>query len=227
LLSVKELFRYYQKGDQQITAVDSISFDLEEGEFLSVVGRSGSGKSTLLNLLGGLDTATSGEIVFNGTNIARYKRQELALHRRYNVGMIFQSFNLFNTRNALENVVLALIFGELPKKERLLRGEELLRSVGLEDRMKHRPSELSGGEAQRVAIARALANNPKILLADEPSGNLDSQTSGEIMELLMDLNKHQGLTIIMVTHDIAMADKVSDRVIRLLDGKIVEERRTG
>jgi len=227
LLSVKELFRYYQKGDQQITAVDSISFDLEEGEFLSVVGRSGSGKSTLLNLLGGLDTATSGEIVFNGTNIARYKRQELALHRRYNVGMIFQSFNLINTRNALENVVLALIFGELPKKERLLRGEELLRSVGLEDRMKHRPSELSGGEAQRVAIARALANNPKILLADEPSGNLDSQTSGEIMELLMDLNKHQGLTIIMVTHDIAMADKVSDRVIRLLDGKIVEERRTG
>ena len=225
LLSVHNLTRIFIKGDQQITAVDDISFEVEQGEFLSVVGRSGSGKSTLLNLVGGLDTPTSGDIVFDGTNISAYSRHELALHRRYNVGMIFQSFNLINTRNAIENVILAMIFGERAKKERLSRTMAILENVGLGDRMKHTPSELSGGEAQRVAIARALANDPKLLLADEPSGNLDSQTSGEIMDLLTDLNKNQGLTIMMVTHDIGMADRVSNRVIRLLDGKIVEERR--
>ncbi|MFC2123802.1 ABC transporter ATP-binding protein [Bacteroidota bacterium] len=225
LLSVQSLTRFFQKGGQQITAVDDISFDVQQGEFLSVVGRSGSGKSTLLNLVGGLDTPTSGEIVFNGTNIAAYSRHELALHRRYNVGMIFQSFNLINTRNAIENVILAMVFGEIQKKERINKTMALLENVGLGDRMRHTPSELSGGETQRVAIARALANDPKLLLADEPSGNLDSQTSGEIMDLLLELNKNQGLTIMMVTHDITMADNVSNRVIRLLDGKIVEERR--
>lgn len=225
LLSVENLTRYFQKGDQRIPAVDDISFTMEEGAFISIVGRSGSGKSTLLNLIGGLDTPTSGKIIFNGTDISRYNRQQQAMHRRYNVGMIFQSFNLIHSHNALENVLLAMIFGEIPRNERQGRAEMLLNSVGLTERLKHTPSELSGGETQRVAIARALANQPKLLLADEPSGNLDSQTSAEIMDLLVDLNKNRGLTIMMVTHDVSMADKVSERVIRLLDGKIEEKTR--
>jgi len=206
-----------------INAVDGISFGVEKGKILSIVGRSGSGKSTLLNLIGGLDTPTDGQIIYNGKRISDWSRSELAVHRRYHVGMIFQSFNLIYTRNALDNVALALVFGGVPKGERKPRAMELMDSVGLSERMFHTPDELSGGEIQRVAIARALANDPEVILADEPTGNLDSATAREITDLLVDLNKQQGKTILLVTHDRDMAESISDRLICLLDGKIIED----
>jgi len=221
-IEVKNLSRHYQMGKTEITAVHDISFSVEKGQYVSILGRSGSGKSTLLNLMGGLDTATSGSILFGGTELRQMKRNELARHRRNSVGMIFQSFNLIHYATALDNVILALIFGRVPAKQRRARAVELLEIVGLGDRINHRPSELSGGEAQRVAIARALANNPPVLLADEPTGNLDSITSAEIIELLKSLNRDKGITILMVTHDQETAGAVSDKLIRLKDGRIVE-----
>jgi putative ABC transport system ATP-binding protein len=209
-------------GKTEISAIQDITFSVEKGEFVSLLGRSGSGKSTLLNLVGGLDTATSGNILFDGEDLGLMKRNELARHRRNSVGMIFQSFNLIHYASALDNVILALIFGRVPGKARRGRAIELLETVGLGDRINHRPSELSGGEAQRVAIARALANQPPVLLADEPTGNLDSLTSAEIMELLKSLNREKGITILMVTHDQETASAVSDKLIRLKDGRIVD-----
>lgn len=200
---------------------------MHEGEFFSIVGKSGSGKSTLLNLIGGLDRATSGSIIFDGKELHKMSRTEMANHRRFSVGMIFQSFNLIQSRNAIENVELALTFGGVQRRKRREIAETLLRNVGLGERLTHRPDELSGGETQRVAVARALANNPKVLLADEPTGNLDSETSNDIISLLQDLNKNHGLSIIMVTHDLETAEKVSDRIIRLKDGKIVETIEKG
>ena len=223
IIQVKELVKIYRKGAIEIPAIDHLSFSVENGTFLSIVGRSGSGKSTLLNLVGGLDTPTSGSIYFNGNDISGLSRGDLADHRRYHVGMIFQSFNLIYSRNALENVTLAMIFSGIPKKDRKSRAVALLKQVGLADRIFHRPDELSGGETQRVAIARALANDPEVILADEPTGNLDSQTATEIMDLLMDLNQNFQKTILMITHDQSTAQKISHRVIRLLDGKMVED----
>jgi putative ABC transport system ATP-binding protein len=223
IIQVKELVKIYRKGAFEIPAIDHLSFSVENGTFLSIVGRSGSGKSTLLNLVGGLDTPTSGSIYFNAKDISRFSRADLANHRRYHVGMIFQSFNLIYSRNALENVTLAMIFSGIPKKDRKNRAVDLLKQVGLADRIFHRPDELSGGEIQRVAIARALANDPEVILADEPTGNLDSQTAMEIMDLLMDLNQNFQKTILMITHDQPTAESISHRVIRLLDGKMVED----
>ena len=208
-----------------INAIDKVSLDVEKGEMVSIVGRSGSGKSTLLNLIGGLDTASEGQIIFDGKKISDWSRNELAYHRRFNVGMIFQSFNLIFTRNALDNVTLALTFGGYPKNRRRTRATELLQKVGLSERLYHKPDELSGGETQRVAIARALANDPEIILADEPTGNLDSSTAEEIIDLLVKLNKEQNKTILLVTHDNQTAEEVSDRVILLLDGKIIENKK--
>lgn len=208
-----------------IKAVDGISFTVNKGEIVSIVGRSGSGKSTLLNLIGGLDTASEGKIIYDGKKISDWTRNELAYHRRFHVGMIFQSFNMIFTRNALENVVLALIFGKCPKNERKSRATNLLNQVGLSERIYHKPDELSGGEIQRVAIARALANDPEIILADEPTGNLDSNTADEIMDLLVSLNKEHGKTILLVTHDRDNAEKISDRIICLLDGRILEDKK--
>jgi putative ABC transport system ATP-binding protein len=221
-IQVKNLSRHYQMGSTKISAIHDVSFSVEKGEFVSILGRSGSGKSTLLNLLGGLDSATSGSITFNGADLGQMRRNELARHRRNSVGMIFQSFNLINYATALDNVALALIFGRFPNKLRKSRAIQLLESVGLADRINHRPSELSGGEAQRVAIARALANQPPVLLADEPTGNLDSATSSEIIELLKTLNREKGITVMMVTHDQETATMVSNMVIHLKDGQIVE-----
>ena len=226
LIRLEHLTRNYFKGDQRITAVDDISLIVEQGIILSIVGRSGSGKSTLLNLLGGLDTPSGGSIFFNGKDISNLSGKEQADHRRRSVGMIFQSFNLIYSYTALENVLLALIFGNVPVKQRKQKAISILTSVGLEGRVFHKPDELSGGETQRVAIARALANDPEVLLADEPTGNLDSATSEEIMKVLIDLNKKRKKSIIMVTHDLDLANKVSDRVIRLLDGKIIEDYYT-
>jgi putative ABC transport system ATP-binding protein len=223
IIKVDDLVKSYRKGITEIPAIDHLSFSVEKGAFLSIVGRSGSGKSTLLNLVGGLDTPTHGSIFFNGKNIAGLSRVDLAIHRRYHVGMIFQSFNLIYSRNALENVTLAMIFSGIQSKERKNRAIDLLNQVGLGDRKYHKPDELSGGETQRVAIARALANDPEVILADEPTGNLDSQTAMEIIGLLIELNQKYHKTILMITHDQQTAQKISHRVIRLLDGKIVED----
>ncbi len=225
ILEVTGLVKSYVKGDISISAVDNVSFLVDKGEIVSIVGRSGSGKSTLLNLIGGLDTASEGQIVYDGKRISDWNRTELATHRRFHVGMIFQSFNMIFTRNALDNVVLALVFGGCPKNQRKARAKDLLTSVGLSERIYHKPDELSGGEIQRVAIARALANEPEIILADEPTGNLDSITANEIMDLLVRLNKEQGKTILLVTHDQGTAEKISDRMIYLLDGKIIKDQK--
>ena len=222
-VSTSDLFKTYQKGTVPIPVLRGVSLEMEKGQYVSIVGRSGSGKSTLLNLLGGLDTATSGRIVVGDSDVTSMSRAELAVHRRSTVGMIFQSFNLIPSRTALENITLALAFGSHPRSDRRRRATELLTSVGLEHRLSHTPGELSGGEAQRVAIARALANDPDVLLADEPTGNLDSRTAEEIVELLVALNRERGLTVVMVSHDEEAAREVSHRVFRLLDGRVVDE----
>lgn len=221
IVEVNNLCKIYRKGSVEIPALKDISYQFIQSEITSIVGKSGSGKSTLLNMIGGLDTATSGQIIVNGKDLLKLNRYELALHRRYSVGMVFQSFNLIASRNALQNVELALTFGGVAPKERKKLATQLLINVGLENRIYHKPSELSGGEAQRVAIARALANDPDILLADELTGNLDSSTSKEIIDLLVKLNKEKNLTILMVTHDQETAEKISRSMIRLKDGMIV------
>jgi putative ABC transport system ATP-binding protein len=223
IIEIRDLMKVYRKGETEIPALDNLSFLVKKGDFLSIVGRSGSGKSTLLNLIGGLDSPTRGAIIFKGKDISGLSRKDLALHRRNQVGMIFQSFNLIYSRNALENVILAMIFNGLPRKERKEKAINLLEQVGLGGRIFHRPDELSGGETQRVAVARALANDPEVILADEPTGNLDSQTATEIISLLHQLNQQLGKTVLMITHDQQMALQVSGRVIRLLDGKIIED----
>ncbi|MEE9461949.1 MAG: ABC transporter ATP-binding protein [Bacteroidales bacterium] len=221
ILSINKLSKIYQKGAVEIPAVRDVSFEVPRGSYLSIVGKSGSGKSTLLNLVGGLDRPTSGTIQFNARDLGKMTRYQLALHRRLGVGMIFQSFNLLPRRTALENIILPLTFAGVPRKRRKPRAKELLEQVGLGGRISHFPSELSGGEAQRVAIARALANEPEMILADEPTGNLDSSTAGEIIDLLVSLNKEKGLTILMVTHDKETADAVSNSIITLKDGNII------
>ncbi len=222
MINASGLSRQYQKGKLRIPALQDVSFQMEAGMYLSIVGKSGSGKSTLLNLIGALDRPTSGSMLFDGHDMAGMSRLQMALHRRYAVGMIFQSFNLISSRTALENVELALAFGGMSRRNRRPRAIELLSDLGLGERINHRPDELSGGEAQRVAIARALANKPRLLLADEPTGNLDSETSAAIISLLEGLNKTHGLSVIMVTHDLETAQKVSDQIIRLKDGRISE-----
>jgi putative ABC transport system ATP-binding protein len=222
-IKTTNLSRTYRKGKLEIRALKDATCEIEQGDFVSIVGKSGSGKSTLLNLIGGLDRASSGSIIFDGNDLRKLNKSEMANHRRFSVGMIFQSFNLIQSRNALENVELALTFGGMARGKRKARASELLTKVGLKERLTHLPDELSGGETQRVAIARALANNPKVLLADEPTGNLDSETSREIIELLIDLNKNHGITIIMVTHDLETAEKVSNLILKLKDGEIIEK----
>jgi putative ABC transport system ATP-binding protein len=221
ILSINELSRIYHKGTVEIPAVNNISFEVPEGSYQSIVGKSGSGKSTLLNLVGGLDRPTSGSIQFDGKELGKMNRYQLALHRRHNVGMIFQSFNLLPRLTALDNIILPLTFAGVPGRKRKQRAGELLVQVGLGERTTHFPSELSGGEAQRVAIARALANEPRMILADEPTGNLDSNTAEEIINLLVSLNRDKRLTILMVTHDRETADAVSDHIITLKDGSII------
>lgn len=227
ILKVSRLSKVYQKGHAEIRALRDVSFQVSPGEFVSLVGRSGSGKSTLLNLIGGLDSATSGSIIFKDKDLARMSRSELALHRRFSVGMVFQAFNLIPHRSALENVTLALTFGGVPRSERTERAQALLTSVGLQARIHHKPGELSGGEAQRVAIARAMANNPEALLLDEPTGNLDTATSQEIIGLIRELNRDRGLTVLMVTHEQDIAKAVSTSIIHLQDGQIADHKDLG
>ncbi len=221
IVTAKNLIKQYRKGRIFVPALNNVNITIKHGEYVSVVGKSGSGKSTLLNLIGGLDTPSSGDLFVRQKALHNLSRKELANYRRFTVGMIFQSFNLIPSRTAQDNITLALMFGGVPRKERKKRAAELLDMVGLTERIDHKPTELSGGEAQRVAIARALANDPEIILADEPTGNLDSSTSSEILEILLKLNRQKGKTIIMVSHDEEAAGKVSDRLIRLKDGMVV------
>ncbi len=222
-VETNNLSKIYSSGRIKVNALSGVNLSVQEGSFRGITGTSGSGKSTLMNLLGGLDTPTTGTINVEGKTISKLKAEELALYRRFQVGMIFQSFNLISSLSALENVAFPLLFAEVPKKERIKRSEEILDKVGLLARKNHRPSELSGGEQQRVAIARALINRPKLLLADEPTGNLDSKTSMQIAEILSDLNKTQGLTIIMISHEENLLNEFAEDIIHLRDGKIVDE----
>ncbi len=217
------LKKHYRMGESVVRALDGVSISVVQGEFLGLLGASGSGKSTLLNLIAGLDHATEGTLRIFDQDLAQMSRAELSLHRRSNVGIIFQSFNLVSTMSALENVALSMMFAGVARVAREARAHDLLSSVGLAGRQRHRPRELSGGEQQRVAIARALANGPHLLLADEPTGNLDSRTSREIMTLLKTLNERDGKTVIMVTHEPALAAAYTHRTITLMDGAVVEE----
>jgi len=221
LLSAKQVSKIYQMGTNSVKALDNVSIGINEGEFVAIQGTSGSGKSTLLNMLGGLDHPSSGEVFFSSKPLGPFTKREMARYRRFSVGMIFQNFNLIPTMSAEENVSLALAFGGLRGQQRRERTKKLLTRVGLEDRMTHRPSELSGGEQQRVAIARALANNPKVLLADEPTGNLDSVRAHELLGLLREMVTQDSLTILMVTHDHELANSFADRIVLMKDGKVV------
>jgi len=217
----ERLSKIYSSGPTRVVALDDVSLSLNEGEFLGVAGPSGSGKSTLMNLLAGLDRPSSGNIKVQGRLISDLDKHELALYRRYQVGMIFQSFNLIGAYTALENVAFPLLFAGVAKKERNERAARILAEVGLYPRKDHRPAELSGGEQQRVAIARALINQPKILLADEPTGNLDSKTARQIVETLSDLNRRRGLTVVMVSHEEDLLREFAHQIIRLHDGAVV------
>lgn len=223
LLETHDLKRHYRMGDSIVRALDGVSMTLAQGEFLALLGTSGSGKSTLLNLIAGLDRPTEGSLRVFDRDLAQMSSAELTAHRRGTVGIIFQSFNLVSTMSAVENVALAMIFAGVPPAAREARAGDLLDTIGLSARKHHRPKELSGGEQQRVAIARALANQPQMLLADEPTGNLDSRTSREIMSTLKDLNERDGKTIIMVTHDPGLASQYAHRTITMLDGTILSE----
>jgi putative ABC transport system ATP-binding protein len=206
-----------------VRALDGVTISLEAGEFVGLLGTSGSGKSTLLNLIAGLDHPTSGSLAVFGRDLGKMSRADLSVHRRTSVGMIFQSFNLIPTMTALENVALPMMFAGVARGVREGRARTLLEQVGLGGRQAHRPKELSGGEQQRVSIARSLANDPRILLADEPTGNLDSRTAQEILALLQELNTTTGRTMLLVTHDAALASRYVKRTITLSDGRVLAE----
>lgn len=220
----EKVCRHYRMGEIVIRAVDGISLDVKPGEFLALLGSSGSGKSSLLNLIAGLDRPTSGSVVVQDRDLAQLSREELAKYRLHVVGMVFQSFNLIPSMTLVENVELPLRFAEVDRGQRLSASREALERVGLKARLHHRPSELSGGEQQRAALARALINKPKLLLADEPTGNLDSHTGTEIMDMLRDFNRNLGMTVVMVTHERALAERYAQRLVFLADGKLIDDR---
>jgi ABC-type lipoprotein export system ATPase subunit len=221
ILEARNVTREYRMKAETVCALAEVSVAVESGTFVAILGTSGSGKSTLLNLFGGLDRPTSGEILYDGQSLAPLSSREMSRYRLRRVGMIFQSFNLIPTMTARENVALALAFAGLSKGERRGRSLELLDRVGLLKRADHLPSELSGGEQQRVSIARAIANEPQVLLADEPTGNLDSSRAAEVMGVLEEMRRRDGKTIVLVTHDQELAGKFATRVIKLKDGKVV------
>jgi putative ABC transport system ATP-binding protein len=218
VIRIKDLKKIYNLGNQKVRALDGVSVTIYRNEYVAIMGPSGSGKSTLMNILGCLDTPTSGEYVLNGTDVSKMDDGSLAEVRNKEIGFVFQSFNLLPKYSSLENVALPMIYAGVPSSKREARSKEALMNVGLGDRMEHKPNELSGGQRQRVAIARALINNPSIILADEPTGNLDTKTSVDIMNLFGQIHKN-GNTVILVTHEEDIA-KYAHRVIRLRDGKI-------
>jgi putative ABC transport system ATP-binding protein len=220
----ENLCRHYRMGENVIRAVDGVSLQVRAGEFIALLGSSGSGKSSVLNLIAGLDRPTSGSVVVGDRDLAKLSREELAKYRLRVVGMVFQSFNLIASMTLAENVELPLRFAEVDRGQRQNQAREALERVGLQARMDHRPSELSGGEQQRAALARALINRPQLLLADEPTGNLDSHTGTEIMEMVRRFNLELGMTVVMVTHERALAERYAQRMIFLADGKLVDDR---
>jgi putative ABC transport system ATP-binding protein len=219
----QDLCRHHRMGETVIRSVDGVSLAIPAGEFVALLGSSGSGKSSILNLIAGLDRPTSGSVVVQDQDLARLSREQLAQYRRHVVGMVFQSFNLIPSMTLVENVELPLRFAEVDPGKRESQARAALERVGLQARMHHRPSELSGGEQQRAALARALINRPKLLLADEPTGNLDSRTGTEIMEMVRGFNQELGMTIVMVTHERALAERYARRMIFLADGKLVDD----
>jgi putative ABC transport system ATP-binding protein len=220
MIELESVTRIYRMGSQEIHALDEVDLTIADAEFVAVVGPSGSGKSTLLHVVGGLDTPTSGQVRVDGQDLAKARDRELASFRNQRVGFVFQTFNLQPTYTALENVALPLVFAKVPPRERSERAQAALVAVGLGDRTRHKPSQMSGGERQRVAIARALVTDPAYILADEPTGNLDTATSREIVALLDRLHGERGLTVLLVTHDVEMA-AFAERQIALRDGRIV------
>ena len=218
---VKDLYKFYRVGDSVVRALDGVSFEVSEGEFCAIVGTSGSGKSTLLNMLAGLEKPTRGQVVIDGHHIEKLNENELVKFRRDNVGFVFQSFHLLGTMNALENVALPLTFRGESLKSRMKKADEMLKLVGLTKHRKHLPRQMSGGQQQRVGVARALVADPRILYCDEPTGNLDSHTSEDVMRLMQRVVREQNRTMVMVTHDDHLA-QYADRIFHIIDGKIVK-----
>lgn len=223
MIELQNIRKIYNLGDEEVRALDGVSLKVQEREFVAIVGASGSGKSTLMNMIGCLDTPDEGEYYIDGQNVTEMSERELSTMRNRKIGFIFQQFNLLPKLTAYENVELPLIYQGLPGKERHARVEEALSRVGLANRMKHRPNQLSGGQQQRVAVARALATHPSLILADEPTGNLDSKSTRDIMELIHELHR-QGNTIVLITHDDDIAQE-AQRQVRIMDGKIVSDSR--
>ena len=221
LIHIENMKKIYNPGENEVRALDGIDLDIEKGDLVAIVGHSGSGKSTLMNMLGCLDTPTSGKYVLDGQDVASMTDNQLADVRNKEIGFIFQGFNLISNLDAVGNVELPLVYRGVSKNERKQLAMEALKSVGLEDRMKHKPHEMSGGQQQRVAVARAVAAKPPIILADEPTGNLDTKSTQEIMEILKELHR-SGRTVIIITHDEEIASQ-AHRVIRILDGRIEED----
>jgi len=221
-IRTENVCRHYAMGESLIRAVDGVSIQIARGEFVALLGTSGSGKSSLLNLIAGLDRPTSGAVIVEERDLAKLSREQLARHRLRTVGMVFQSFNLIPSMTVLENVELPLRFAEVDRAERDGLARQALEQVGLGKRLRHRPSQLSGGEQQRTALARALINRPKLLLADEPTGNLDSRTGTEIMEMIREFNRSLGMTVVMVTHERPLAERYAGRLIFLAYGKVDE-----
>lgn len=221
LIDLKDIYKIYQMGSAQINALDGLDCQIEKGEYVALMGPSGSGKSTLMNIIGCLDTPSEGVYSLNGTNVSDMSDDDLASIRNVEIGFVFQSFNLLPRTSAIENVSLPLVYAGISKNERMERAQKALEKVGLGDRADHKPNELSGGQRQRVAIARALINNPSIVLADEPTGNLDSKSSLEIMNLFSQIHQ-DGNTVVMVTHEEDIA-KYAKRTIRMIDGKLADQ----
>lgn len=224
IIQLKNVCKEYKMGDSIVHAIQNVTLDIKKGEFIAIIGPSGSGKSTLMNLVGALDVANRGDIFLDNINIEHLEESELAQIRGRKIGFVFQTFNLLPMLTALENVMLPLLFQGCPRKEREERAKKILLELGLENREQHLPSELSGGERQRVAIGRALAINPEMILADEPTGNLDSKTGLEIMDLFTNLHK-KGKTIILVTHDLNLI-RYATKVLKIQDGRVVEIKKT-
>jgi putative ABC transport system ATP-binding protein len=224
MISIDNLVKDYRLGDETVHALAGVSLDIQDGDFVAIIGPSGSGKSTMLHLIGGLDTPSSGKIIVDGRDLSRASDKDLAKYRNSKVGFIFQTFNLHPTYSALENVSIPLLFSKIPRRDRKKRAASALEAVGMSHRAKHHPNQLSGGERQRVAIARALVTNPRVIVADEPTGNLDSVNGTNIMDLLRNMNKQKGITLIIATHDPEIAGR-AQRVITMRDGRITGDNR--